>query len=70
LTESRYVVRPKGDQDLDDQAFYYATEVNPELGHRFLVSAHGTFALLATQPGMGWNRSSDTLTSEISAFSV
>ena len=25
------------------------------IGHRFLVSAHDTFALLATQPEMGWS---------------
>jgi toxin ParE1/3/4 len=25
-----------------------------EVGHRFLVAAHDTFALLATQPDMGW----------------
>ncbi|MEP6961291.1 MAG: type II toxin-antitoxin system RelE/ParE family toxin [Acidobacteriota bacterium] len=55
MSEARYVVRPKADQDLDDQAFYYATEANPELGHRFLVSAHETFSLLSTQPEMGWN---------------
>jgi toxin ParE1/3/4 len=55
LSEARYVVRPKADQDLDDQAFYYATEASPELGHRFLVSAHETFSLLSTQPEMGWN---------------
>ena len=55
MNESRYVVRPKADQDLDAQAFHYATEANPELGHRFLLSAHDTFALLATQPEMGWN---------------
>jgi toxin ParE1/3/4 len=55
LSESRYAIRPKADQDLDDQALYYATEANPELGHRFLVFAHDTFALLATQPQMGWN---------------
>jgi toxin ParE1/3/4 len=52
---SRYVVRPKADQDLDDQAYYYATEGSPELGHRFLVAAHETFGLLATQPEMGWH---------------
>jgi toxin ParE1/3/4 len=52
---SRYVVRPKADQDLDDQAYYYATEGSRELGHRFLVAAHETFALLATQPEMGWH---------------
>jgi len=54
VSESRYVVRPKADRDLEDQAYYYATAANPELGHRFLVSAHDTFALLATQPNLGW----------------
>jgi len=49
------VVRPKASQDLDDQAFYYAREASPEVGHRFLVSAHDTFSLLSTQPEMGWN---------------
>jgi toxin ParE1/3/4 len=55
VSESRYIVRAKADEDLDEQAFYYATEANPELGHRFLLSAHNTFALLATEPQMGWN---------------
>jgi toxin ParE1/3/4 len=54
LSESRYVIRPKADQDLEDQAYYYAVEASPELGHRFLVEAHETFALLSTQPQMGW----------------
>ncbi len=49
-----YAVHPKADQDLDDQAYYYGSEGSPELGHRFLVSAHDTFALLATQPEIGW----------------
>ncbi|MGH9783348.1 MAG: type II toxin-antitoxin system RelE/ParE family toxin [Terriglobia bacterium] len=52
---ARYVVRPKADQDLEDQAFYLAREASPEVGHRFLVAAHQTFALLATQPEMGWH---------------
>jgi toxin ParE1/3/4 len=55
VSESRYAVRPKADRDLDDQAFYYATEGSPELGHRFLVAAHETFSLLAGQPNMGWH---------------
>ncbi|MEJ1935361.1 type II toxin-antitoxin system RelE/ParE family toxin [Nostoc sp. NIES-2111] len=55
MSKARYIIRPKADQDLDDQAFYYATEACPELGHRFLVSAHETFSLLSTQPEMGWN---------------
>lgn len=49
------MVRPKADQDLDNQAYYYATKVSPELGHRFLLAAHETFGLLATQPQMGWH---------------
>ena len=55
MSGARYVVRPKADQDLEDQALYYATEGRPEIGHRFLVSAHETFSLLSTQPEMGWN---------------
>jgi toxin ParE1/3/4 len=54
VSESRYVIRPKADRDLEDQAYYYATVATPELGHRFLLAAHETFSLLATQPNMGW----------------
>ena len=54
MSESGYLVRPKADRDLEDQAYYYATRANAELGHRFLDAAHDTFALLATQPNMGW----------------
>ena len=54
MSESHYVVRPRADLDLDEQANYYAREASVELGHRFLLAAHDTFALLATQPGMGW----------------
>jgi toxin ParE1/3/4 len=49
------VVRPKADQDLDDQAYYLATQAGPDLGHRFLLAAHETFGLLATQPQIGWH---------------
>jgi toxin ParE1/3/4 len=51
----RYVVRPKADQDLDDQAYYLATEAGSEVGHRFLLAAHETFGILATQPQIGWH---------------
>ena len=51
----RYVLRPKAEQDLDDQAFYLAAEAGPQVGHRFLDAAHETFALLSTQPEMGWH---------------
>ena len=51
----RYVVRPKADQDLDDQAYYLVTEAGSEVGHRFLLAAHETFGLVATQPQIGWH---------------
>jgi toxin ParE1/3/4 len=49
-----YVLRPKADRDLEQQAYYLATEADPATGHRFLLAAHETFALLSTQPQMGW----------------
>ena len=53
--KANYVVRPRADRDIEEQAFYYATEGNLELGHRFLLAVHETFQLLATQPNMGWH---------------
>jgi toxin ParE1/3/4 len=50
-----YVVLPKADLDLDEQAYYFATQENPTLGHRFLLAAHETFVLLAGQPHIGWH---------------
>jgi toxin ParE1/3/4 len=50
-----YVIRPKADEDLDHQAFYLAEKATAEVGHRFLVAAHETFTLLASQPEMGWH---------------
>lgn len=51
---ARYLLRPKADRDLDDQADYLADVASPEVGHRFLIAAHETFALLAREPGVGW----------------
>jgi toxin ParE1/3/4 len=51
---TRYVLRPTADQDLDQEAYYLATEAGTETGHRFLVAARETFALLSTQPQTGW----------------
>ena len=42
-------------RNLEEQALYYAARETPELGHRFLVAAHETFTLLATQPQIGWS---------------
>jgi toxin ParE1/3/4 len=51
----RYLLTAKADQDLDEQAYYLACEANAEVGHRFLVASHQTFALLASQPKIGWH---------------
>jgi toxin ParE1/3/4 len=51
---TRYVLRPTADQDLDQEAYPLATEAGTETGHRFLVAARETFALLSTQPQTGW----------------
>ncbi len=50
----RYVVLAKADEDLDDIAYYLIEQEDLELGLRFLAAADETFALLATQPEMGW----------------
>jgi len=50
----RYLIRPKADADLDHQAFYLAENATDGIGHRFLIAAHETFTLLASQPTMGW----------------
>jgi hypothetical protein len=42
---TRYVLRPKADQDLDQQAYYMATAAGPETGHRFLVADSGNLRL-------------------------
>ena len=51
----RYLIRPIADADLDHQALYLAENAAPEIGHRFLMAAHETFTLLASQPAMGWH---------------
>jgi toxin ParE1/3/4 len=50
----RYLVRGKADQDLEEQAYYLGLNAGAELGHRFLLAAHATFALLAEYPELGW----------------
>src|SRR6185369_11332379 len=50
LSEARYVVRPKGDQDLDDQAFYYATEGSPKSATVFSIQLTRLFRCLPLNP--------------------
>ncbi|HLH32439.1 MAG TPA: type II toxin-antitoxin system RelE/ParE family toxin [Terriglobia bacterium] len=52
---ARYVIRPKADDDLDEHAFYLAEQAGAAIGHKFLIAAHETFSLIATQPEMGWH---------------
>jgi toxin ParE1/3/4 len=59
------------DVDLDQHAYYLAKQATAEVGHRFLVAAHDTFALLATQPGIGWHfRFKNPLLSSLRVFRV
>ena len=51
---ARYLVRPKADWDLNEQASYLARRATSDVGHRFLVAAHEAFALLAAHPEIGW----------------
>ena len=50
----RYVVKPRGLLDLDVHARYLLERASLEIALRFLDNAHETFALLASQPNMGW----------------
>ena len=53
--KAHYIVKPKADLDLDEHADYLAEKANLDVALRFLASAHETFALLATQPNIGWH---------------
>jgi toxin ParE1/3/4 len=48
------VVRPKADLDLDEIADYLTQQSSLNTGLSFLDEAQRTFALLTTQPDMGW----------------
>ena len=50
----RYTIKPKADLDLDQYCDYLAQADGFDLAVRFLDAANSTFALLATQPAMGW----------------
>ena len=68
---ARYVLRPKADLDIDDEAYYLASEASPEVGHRFLFAAHETFSLLASQPNIGWRfRVTNSALGELRVFRV
>ncbi len=49
-----YVVRPKADRDVDDLADSIAEFSGLDTALVFLSDIHDTFALIATQPDMGW----------------
>ena len=49
-----YTVSPAADRDLDSIADHLAENAGLEVALRFLEAADETFAILATQPEMGW----------------
>ena len=49
-----YTIRPKADVDLDEIADYLTEQSNLDMAVNFLSEARRSFALLASQPGMGW----------------
>ena len=51
---ARYVVLPRADRDLDEQADHLAAEAGLRTALRFLEASHETFSLIASQPAMGW----------------
>lgn len=52
--KSRYLIRPRADQDLEEQAIYLATQGDSGLANRFLLAARDTFEMLARKPHIGW----------------
>jgi len=50
-----YVVRPKADRDIDDLADYIAEHGSLDTALLFLSEVYETFALIASQPAMGWH---------------
>lgn len=68
---ARYVVLPKADRDLDDEADYLVKEAGLEVGLSFLTAAQETFDLLASQPAMGWQcRLKDPALGSVRVFRV
>jgi toxin ParE1/3/4 len=51
---SGYTIRPKADLDIDEIADYLTAQSSFGMALGFLSEAHRSFALLASQPGMGW----------------
>lgn len=50
---ARVFLRPRADQDIDEQALYIAAHSSVAMGQRFYDSIQATFRLLATHPSLG-----------------
>ena len=50
-----YIVRPKADRDIDNLADSIAERTTLDQALQFLSEIHATFALIVTQPEMGWH---------------
>ena len=49
-----YSIRPKADLDIDEIADYLTEQSSLNMALKFLSEAHRSFALIASQPGIGW----------------
>jgi toxin ParE1/3/4 len=49
-----YVLRPLAQADLDNHAYYFASNGGIVIGERFLDRARECFELLGAQPNSGW----------------
>jgi toxin ParE1/3/4 len=66
-----YVVRPQADRDIDCIADYLAEDASLDTGLRFIDTAYKTFALLASQPNLGWScRRSNRIMKSVRVFRV
>lgn len=50
---AKVFLRPRADQDIDEQALYIAANSSVAMGQRFYDSIQATFNLLATHPALG-----------------
>lgn len=49
----KVLLRPRADQDIDEQALYIAAHSSVAMGQRFYDSLQATFNLLAIHPSLG-----------------
>lgn len=66
----RYVVRPAADRDIDEISGYLEENAGIDISLQFISEVYAAFALLATQPEMGWRLKSRFANHEVRVFRV